>query len=256
MLILRKFVYQLRSAFWGNLKFTQNYKHFKRQAAESSYASTFTYDREWKITSDFYDSAGVASGHYFHQDLFVAKEIYAANPTSHHDVGSRIDGFVAHLAVFRKVFVFDIREMNSTVPNIIFHQLDIMNTQVVNEIEQVTSLSCLHTAEHFGLGRYGDPINFDGWVTGIRNMTSLLAAGGTFYFSTPISNRQRVVFNAHRIFNPKFLTDFFEPDFEILKTAAVRDSGDLDLNANFKSQEFLENFKDDYACGIWILRKK
>jgi hypothetical protein len=36
--------------------------------------------------------------------------------------------------------------------------------------EKTPSLSCLHAIEHFGLGRYGDPIDLDGHKKGIKNI--------------------------------------------------------------------------------------
>lgn len=254
--MLRKLLFQAKLLILGNLKFYSHYKQFKLQSSDSPFKSYFPFDQNAKMLKDYYEQAGIASGHYFHQDIYVAREIYRNNPKRHHDIGSRIDGFISHLAVFREVEVFDIRELESSDPNIHFCKLDILDTVAVSEMERVSSLSCLHTAEHFGLGRYGDPINFDGWFVGLKNMTSLVATGGTFYFSTPISSRQRIVFNAHRIFDPHFLTTHFQKDFEVLKTAAIRDSGEMDLTADFQSTEFLNNFNDDYACGIWTLRKK
>src|SRR5436190_979154 len=52
--------------------------------------------------------SGMTKSHYFHQDLLVASRIFHHNPDVHVDVGSRIDGFIAHLAVFREVEIFDI----------------------------------------------------------------------------------------------------------------------------------------------------
>ncbi|MBV5330073.1 MAG: DUF268 domain-containing protein, partial [Chlorobium sp.] len=45
------------------------------------------------------------------------------------------------------------------------------------------SLSCLHALEHFGLGRYGDPIDPHGYADGLRNMVKILRQGGLFYLS-------------------------------------------------------------------------
>jgi hypothetical protein len=54
----------------------------------------------------FMDSAEL--GHeYFWQDLFVANRIYLKSPLKHTDVGSRVDGFVAHVASFRELDVYD-----------------------------------------------------------------------------------------------------------------------------------------------------
>jgi len=46
--------------------------------------------------------SGSASGHYFHEDLLVARRIHKRNLRRYIDVGSRIDGFVAHVASFRE----------------------------------------------------------------------------------------------------------------------------------------------------------
>lgn len=55
--------------------------------------------------------------------------------------------------------------------------------------------------EHFGLGRYGDPIHPNGYKTGFANLASLLRPGGRFYLSTPIG-QERVEFNANWVFDP------------------------------------------------------
>src|ERR1700712_792104 len=61
------------------------------------------------------EESGTASGHYFHQDLLVARRIFERRPERHVDVGSRIDGFVAHVASFRSIEVFDIRPLNKPI---------------------------------------------------------------------------------------------------------------------------------------------
>src|SRR2546425_10497832 len=69
--------------------------------------------------SDKYIASGVASGHYFHQDLWAARWIYRVNPKRHLDVGSRIDGFVSHLLTFREVEVIDIRPLQSRIEGLV-----------------------------------------------------------------------------------------------------------------------------------------
>lgn len=139
-------------------------------------------------------------GEYFWQDLFVAKKIISQNPTKHVDVGSRVDGFIAHLACVRKVQVFDIRPLTSEIENVEFTQWDITNPNpTLNGIADC--VSCLHTLEHIGLGRYGDQLDPDGWRKGLKSLVDLVAPGGCLWLSVPIG-RQRVEFNAHRIFDP------------------------------------------------------
>ena len=254
--MFRSWAYRLKVSSLGKIRVRQDKKLLLSQKANSKFAMQFTIGKAVPVYSDFFDAAGVSSGHYFHQDLFFAKEIYAAAPNEHFDLGSRIDGFIAHLASFRQVNVFDIRLMSSKVPGINFTQLDVMDNLSVSTFPKVNSLSCLHTAEHFGLGRYGDNVDFDGWEKGIRNLASLLNPGGRFYFSVPIAREQRIEFNAHRVFNPRFMTNFLSKDFEVVRTAAVRDDGSLDLAADFLSEAFIDSFRDSYACGLWVLEKK
>ena len=82
------------------------------------------------ILFDYSDNAGNYKGHYFHQDLLVANFIYEQNPKRHIDIGSRVDGFVAHVASFRKIEVIDVRSLTkSKHKNIQFRQMDFMKPQ-------------------------------------------------------------------------------------------------------------------------------
>ncbi len=76
---------------------------------------------------DYANPAGVANGHYFFQDLWAAQKIFAARPERHFDIGSRIDGFVAHVLSFMPVSVMDIRPLTSNVPGLTFVQADATN---------------------------------------------------------------------------------------------------------------------------------
>lgn len=154
---------------------------------------------------DRYSEGGATQSEYFWQDLLVARAIYAAKPVKHVDIGSRVDGFVAHVASFRDCEVFDVRPISTTVPGVVFRQADLMNPASLPTTmggNYCDSLSCLHAIEHFGLGRYGDPVNPQGYQRGIANMAQLLEPGGTFYLSTPIG-QERVEFNANWVFDPR-----------------------------------------------------
>jgi SAM-dependent methyltransferase len=157
---------------------------------------------------DWYEEAGSARSEYFWQDLIVARRIFDARPVRHVDVGSRIDGFVAHVAVFREIEVFDVRAISTKIENIRFTQADMMSPDGHPNAPEgcCDSLSCLHALEHFGLGRYGDPIDPYGYERGLANMARLLKKGGLFYLSVPVG-RERVEFNANRIFDPRLVLE-------------------------------------------------
>ena len=162
---------------------------------------------------DRYNQSGSASGHYFHQDLLVARRIFANNPELHVDIGSRIDGFVAHVASYRNIEVFDIRPLQANIPNITFIQKNLLEPDhgMTNYCD---SISCLHAIEHFGLGRYGDPVVYDGYLFALDNITKALRQGGKFYVSTPIGP-QRIEFNAHRVFSVSCLLDLFTGRYHV-----------------------------------------
>lgn len=152
---------------------------------------------------DWYEEGGSTKDEYFWQDLHVARKIYRSNPVRHVDIGSRIDGFVAHVASFRDIEVLDIRPISSVVPGVTFKQADLTDLSEPS-VSYCDSLSCLHALEHFGLGRYGDPIDPMGHVTGLTNMARMLQSGGALYLSVPVG-KARVEFNAHRVFDPLYL---------------------------------------------------
>lgn len=120
-------------------------------------------------------------GEYFWQDLLVAKEIIKQSPKMHVDVGSRVDGFIAHLACVRRVYVFDIRPLTLEIENIEFTQWDITDPNLALN-GSADCVSCLHTLEHIGLGRYGDKLDPDGWRKGFRSLVDLVAPGGGYGF--------------------------------------------------------------------------
>jgi len=148
---------------------------------------------------DWRGEAGEIRHEYFWQDLLVARLIFQANPRKHVDVGSRIDGFIAHVASFREIEVLDIRPLRKAIPGVVFRQVDILN--LPDELcGYCDSLSCLHALEHIGLGRYGDPIDPRGPEKAFNKLVRMLELGGTFYLSVPCG-RERVEFNAHWIFS-------------------------------------------------------
>jgi hypothetical protein len=201
------------------------------------------------VLNEYKDQAGTATGHYFHQDLLVASLIHDKNPLRHIDVGSRIDGFVAHVAAFRLIDVLDYRSLvNCGHARIKFMQADMMSLD--SKFYEITdSLSCLHALEHFGLGRYGDPINPTGHITGFKNLHKMLKLGGYLYISFPIGQHS-VHFNAHRIFNPKEILDWSIGLFTVERFDFVDDQGDLHKN---QSIDHVPNL--DYGCGIYTLKK-
>jgi len=190
---------------------------------------------------------------YFHQDLHVAQLIYANRPESHVDVGSRVDGFVAQVASFRPIEVLDIRPLEIAAKNITFRQRDLMQERP--DLDGCTdSLSCLHVLEHFGLGRYGDAVDYHGYLKGWENLYRMLRPGGKLYFSVPIGP-QRIEFDAHRIFSVPFLVGMITGKYRIDSFAYVDDKGVLVRDAAPMGVAAQNSFGCQHGCGIFELTK-
>ena len=200
----------------------------------------------YPVLGDRHAAAGQASGHYFHQDIWAGRHIYSEAPTRHVDVGSSVAGFLAHLLCFREVEYVDLRPLRTNVSGLHFRQGDLLNG-LPYEDGSLESLSCLHVIEHIGLGRYGDPLDPDGWRKAIKELVRVLAPGGTLYFSTPIG-QERLEFDAHRVFAPKTILDAFT-GLELAEFSMVGDEGNLILDAD------PNDFDGWYCAGLFRFAK-
>ena len=213
----------------------------------------FRFGKMYPILTDKNNLSGNLADHYFYQDWLVAKRIFKNKPHKHVDIGSRVDGFITHVASFREIEVFDIRAMNVNIPNIKFAKADFMNMDP-SMINYSDSISCLHALEHFGLGRYGDKIDVFGHIKGIEAITSMLSKGGKFYFSSPIGP-QRIEFNAHRVFGVSYLIDIFQRNYKINFFSYIDDRGRFHENVELTPDNIKRNYGCIYGCGIFEMTK-
>jgi hypothetical protein len=220
---------------------------YKYRAMNTSTAFRLNLLDMFVILSDRKDNAGIASGHYFHQDLWAARKIFERHPAQHIDIGSRLDGFVAHLLVFMPVTVIDIRRLESNLTDLSFLQDDATKLSRMED-NSVDSISTLHAAEHFGLGRYSDPIDPMACFKFMGALQRVLAPGGRLYFSVPIG-RERVEFNAHRVFAPKTVLDSFS-SLRLVSFSFVGDDGHI-----YEDVDALKIPESELACGLFEFTK-
>lgn len=244
MLGFNPFVLKLNVA--GTPQYLKHLRAYRRAARQSKHFPLLA-ENLYPILTDFHGEAGTIGGVYFHQDLWAAKKIFAARPSQHIDIGSRFDGFIAHLLIFMPVKVIDIRPLSSDLPGLTFIQDDA--TLLANfESDSVESLSSLHAIEHFGLGRYGDEIDPDGCFKAMSSLARVLKPGGRLYFSVPIG-RERVEFNAHRVFAPETILQAFS-QLQLMSFAGVDDAG------NFQAEARPEEYREArMACGLFEFTK-
>ena len=199
------------------------------------------------------ETAGSVGTEYFWQDLCVAQKIFRAAPTRHVDVGSRIDGFVAHVAAFRAIEILDIRPMTADIPNVRFTQADLMRP-AAGLLGFTPSLSCLHALEHFGLGRYGDPVNVNGHLEGLRGLASLLAPNGILYLGFP-TGWFRVDFDSHRVLEAVQIVDAGRDVGLQLESLVTCVPEGLIEESDVSPDRLRELSEREYSLCIYIFRK-
>lgn len=177
---------------------------------------------------------------YFWQDLWAARKIYKESPEVHFDIGSRIDGFVAHLLTFRNnVNLIDIRPLDRSVDGLKFICSDATN---LNDFEDnsIESLSALCSLEHFGLGRYGDKIDPDACYKCFKAIGDKVREGGNIYLSVPVG-KEHLEFNAHRVFYASTIVETFS-QYQ-LEEYSCTSNGYIEYNVD------IHKYDNDYSLG-------
>ena len=157
------------------------------------------------------NGAGVTDTDYFIQDIWGARKVTANHPSMHYDIGSSVAGFIAHLlGANQRITLIDIRPLRSLdTPflkagggGVTYLQADATNLSNIPD-ESLESISALCSIEHFGLGRYGDPVDPMGWEKALHSFQRVLKPGGKLYISVPVGQVDKVCFNAHRVYRPE-----------------------------------------------------
>ncbi len=230
----------------GNLKgllnypeFISDYVRFRRMGGKASFLSIYP------ILSEKTETHSI-DPHYFYQAVWAMSLIVKSEATEHYDVGSQAI-FVGMLTAITKVKFVDIRPLGVSLDSFSEVKGTILNLPMADK--SVTSLSCLHVAEHIGLGRYGDPIDPDGTVKAVKELERVLAPDGNLYFSLPVG-KPRIEFNAHRVHSVSQVLSFSE-NLRLVQFSIVTEVGVFHQDVPTTGWE-----NQNYACGLFHFTKK
>lgn len=200
----------------------------------------------WPVIGDKYADAGKMRN-YFWQDLWAARLIIRSGIKYHFDIGSRLDGFIAHLlAADIDVTMIDIREFPGQVECLHTIVDDATSLRQIQD-ESIESMSALCSLEHFGLGRYGDPVDPEACFKCFGNIQRKLAQGGKLYISLPIG-KERVEFNAHRVFYASTVVECFQ-SLQLKEFSCVAD-GKIEYNVDIHKYDN-DSHNGEYRYGLF-----
>lgn len=183
--------------------------------------------------------------HYFFMNAWAIRRILGNNPAYHVDIGSQpvLSSFIS--SIF-PTYYLDYRPLVVTVSNFFSIGGDILNLPFKDD--SIHSLSCLHVAEHIGLGRYGDPLYPQGTLKAAVELKRVLAPNGNLFFAVPVG-QPRICFNAHRIHSAETICEYFS-GLGMVEYSGVHDDG------RFVERVSLSELQNsDYACGFFWFKK-
>ena len=183
--------------------------------------------------------------HYTYHPAWAARIIAKERPLEHVDISS-ILSFAAVVSAFVPVKFYDYRPAKLGLPN--FHS-DFADLKALPfENESIASLSCMHTIEHIGLGRYGDELDAEGDLKAIAELKRVLKSGGSLLFVTPVG-KPKVAFNAHRVYAYEQILAYFAP-LTLADFSLVTDEG---IFIAAPSPDLVA--QQQYGCGCFWFKK-
>jgi SAM-dependent methyltransferase len=144
--------------------------------------------------------------HYIYHTAWAAQILARTKPRRHVDIGSSLY-FAGIVSAFIPMEHYDYRKPDLTLDGLTVGHADLMALPFQDN--SVESLSCMHVVEHCGLGRYGDPLDPDGDLKAMEELSRVLAPGGQLLFVAPIGI-PAIWFNAHRVYTEGQIIDAFD----------------------------------------------
>lgn len=187
--------------------------------------------------------------HYIYHPAWAARIVKQINPEFHVDISSTL-AFSSMLSAFIPVHFYDYRPANVTLSNLTSARADLLSLPFPDN--SIKSLSCMHTVEHIGLGRYGDPIDPDGDLKASKELIRVLAMNGNLLFVVPVG-KSKIAFNAHRIYSYAQVTDMFS-ELTLKQFSLIPDNALT--HGVIENASVQEVNSQNYGCGcFWFVKK-
>jgi hypothetical protein len=235
-------IYVYRKELLKLSKFNKQYREFVKLDTKAKLSTCIS---DWYPCLNDNTENTSFDAHYVYHPAWAARIIKQINPVKHIDISSTLH-FCTILSAFIPTDFYDFRPAKLTLSNLYSGKADL--TSLHFNSNSIESLSCMHTIEHIGLGRYGDSLDPDGDFKAIKEIKRVIKPGGSLLFVTPVG-RPKVMFNAHRVYDPNAIKSMFD-GFTLKSFSLVKDNNDFVEEASLK-----EGRNQNYGCGcFWFVK--
>ena len=242
--VLKDIVRSIRG-LWRRWQFLIDYFAFRRHAIDRRFPV------RWRDRYPCLDDKTKTTGfdrHYLYHPAWAARILSKTRPVKHVDFSSTLN-FSTMLSAFIPVDFYDYRPADVSLTDLTSLSANLVNLPFANN--SFESISCMHVVEHVGLGRYGDPIDYDGDLKAMRELHRVLKPNGNLLFVVPVG-KPKIMFNAHRIYSYEQIIEQFS-GLELVSFALIKEGhGDGGLNFNATGFDVAEQ---EYGCGCFWFKK-
>ncbi|MBC6112179.1 DUF268 domain-containing protein [Pedobacter sp. CCM 8938] len=243
----------LNKTLKGLLSVFKNYKSYHadlKKFKNSSKKTNIRFSKRYNFYPILTDKTSITNiePHYTYHPAWAARILAQTKPIKHVDISSTLT-FCTLVSAFVPFEFYDYRPANLHLSNLKSEHADL--TQLHFDSNSISSLSCMHTLEHVGLGRYGDPIDYDGDLKAMSELKRVLAEGGDLLVVFPIG-KPVIEYNAHRIYSYEQVLLHFEP-LELIEFSLIPDDH---VNVGIiKNATKEQSDAQNWGCGCFWFKK-
>lgn len=231
---------------YRRIGFVSQYREFVKRNLEERPEFTADWSDRWPRLDDCTNHLPF-DAHYVYHTAWAARVVAQLQPQKHIDISS-YTYFATLVSAFVPVEFYDYRPAAIKLTNLTCGAADLCRLPFKDR--SVESISCMHTIEHIGLGRYGDPLDACGDQRALAELERVVAPGGSLLVVVPVG-KPRIQFNAHRIYDPDMIITSLA-QLNLQSWAILPDDSSQGMMEQPSRKFALEQ---RYACGcFWFQR--
>lgn len=243
--ILRK---KITSKIKAYFELHRAFKRFKELSEKTSRQFNVSWYDIFFIPNEDTSITGF-DAHYVYHPAWAARILAKTKPEFHIDISSTLH-FSSIVSAFIPIHFYDYRPAKLELTGLTSERADLLSLPFKDA--SINSISCMHTVEHVGLGRYGDPLDPNGDIKAIEELERVTSRGGDVLFVVPVG-KPKILFNAHRIYSYSQIIEYFGENFELRDFFLIPDNAvthGVIYNATEKDVD-----AQNYGCGCFWFRK-